>query len=178
MIKLSIPERLETDRLLLQRLRYEDADEIFYTYASKPEATKYVSWPTHQSIKDTRSFLKYAVPAWSKGTEYTFSIRIRSSNRFVGTAGFLHDDGKIQYGYALGPLHWGNGFATEVGQKIMEILKAQTDLHRIGSFVDVENIASIKVLKKIGMKEEAVLTKWFRFVNQGNEPKDCILFKL
>jgi len=33
------------------------------------------------------------------------------------------------------------------------------------------------VLRKCGMVEEARLPKWFRFINQGNEPKDCILFR-
>ncbi len=178
MIKLNIPEVLETDRLILQRLRYEDADEIFYTYASKPEATRYVSWPTHKSIKDTREFLRYAVPAWNAGIDYTFAIRLKDNRRLIGSCGFIHDEGKVQFGYVFGPLHWGHGYATEMGKKIISMLKEQPAIHRVGSFVDVENTASINVLKKIGLAEEAVLSKWFRFVNQNNEPKDCIIFRL
>ena len=52
MSRLSLPAIIRTERLLLQRLRYEDAEEIFYAYASKPEATRYVSWPTHRSDID------------------------------------------------------------------------------------------------------------------------------
>jgi RimJ/RimL family protein N-acetyltransferase len=44
--------------------------------------------------------------------------------------------------------------------------------------VDADNIASAKVLRKCGLEEEAYLVKWFRFVNQANEPKNCLLFKL
>ena len=77
MMPLVLPEQIETKRLMLKRLRYEDAEEIFYTYASKPEATKYVSWPTHQGIGDTRKYVAYAIQAWNRGIDYTFGIRAK-----------------------------------------------------------------------------------------------------
>jgi ribosomal-protein-alanine N-acetyltransferase len=90
----------------------------------------------------------------------------------------IHEDGKIQFGYVLSPTFWGKGYATEACQAIMAILKTFPSLFRVGTFVDTENEASIRVLLKSGLKEEARLRKWFRFVNQNNEPKDCILFYL
>ena len=177
-MKLNLPEKIETQRLLLQRLRYEDAEEIFYTYASKAEATRYVSWPTHQTIRDTRAFLKYAISSWQAGTDYSFSIRDRNSQRYIGGLGLLNDKGKIQLGYILGPLHWGKGFATEACLKITELLKSIPSIYRIGSFVDADNMASSRVLLKAGFEQEAKLEKWFKFINQDNQPKDCILYKL
>jgi ribosomal-protein-alanine N-acetyltransferase len=176
-MNLALPEKLLTDRLILQRLRYEDAEEIFYTYASKPEATRYMSWPTHESIKDTRSFLNYAVNGWKQGIDYSYSIRLKETGRMVGSCGVLNDDGKIQFGYILGPLHWRKGYATEVCLKLVHTLKVLPEVYRIGTFVDTDNVNSMKVLLKAGLVEEAYLPKWFRFVNQNNEPKDCILFK-
>jgi [ribosomal protein S5]-alanine N-acetyltransferase len=177
-MKLNLAERIDTDRLTLSRLKYEDAEEIFYTYASKPEATRYMSWPTHQSLKDTRSFLKYAVHGWANGTDYSFGIRTRNDNRFIGSCGLLNDDGKIQFGYVLSPTQWRRGYATEVCRKMMATLKSVEGVYRVSTFVDTENIASIRVLMKSGLEEEARLEKWFRFVNQHSEPKDCVLFKL
>jgi [ribosomal protein S5]-alanine N-acetyltransferase len=175
---MKMPEQFETERLLMQRLRYEDAPEIFYAYASKPEATKFMSWPTHESIRDTERFLKNTANGWKRGIDFSYSIRLKSTNRFLGGCGVLNDEGKTQFGYVLGPLHWGNGYATEVCQMLLSILKEMKDVYRIGTFVDVENVASAKVLYKSGLVEEAHLVKWLRFPNQGNEPKDCILFKL
>lgn len=175
---LPIPEKIETERLILERLKYEDAEEIFFCYASKPEATRYVSFKTHASVDDTRLFLKYAVQAWREGKDYTFSIRKRLNNQLVGTIGLVHDTGKIQVGYVLGPLHWNQGFASEACRKMMQLCHSLTQVYRVGSFVDAENAASAKVLRKSGMVEEARLEKWFRFVNQDDRPKDCILFRL
>ena len=177
-MKLAIPEKIETPRLLIRRLRYEDAEKIFYVYASKKEPTHFVSWATHQSIQDTRKFLNYAITGWEKGIDYSFGIQLKENQRFIGSFGLLHDQGKIQFGYILGPHHWGHGFATEACQQMMMIVNALPEVYRIGTFVDAENIASIKVLIKSGLVEEVRLEKWFRFVNQGNQPKDCILFRL
>jgi ribosomal-protein-alanine N-acetyltransferase len=177
MILLNLPERIETERLVLQRLRYEDADEIFYTYASKPEATKYVAWPTHQSVSDTRDFVAYAVNAWERGTDFTYSIRLKNSSRLIGSIGVMHDDGKVQFGYIVSPTLWGQGFATETCRAVIDQLKRQGTLHRIWTLVDKDNVASIRVLEKCGLIEEARLPKWFRFINQGNDPRDCIFFR-
>jgi len=176
MIPLSMPDKIETERLLLQRLRYEDAEEIFYAYASKPEATQFLSWPTHESIDETRIFLKYAIESWNYGLDYSYTIRLKS-HVLIGSIGVMHDNGKIQLGYVLSPVHWGNGYTTEACSRILSILKNLKEVYRIGTFVDAENAASIRVLQKCGMVEEARLTKWFRFVNQHNKAKDCLLFR-
>ncbi|MBX2963457.1 MAG: GNAT family N-acetyltransferase [Cyclobacteriaceae bacterium] len=175
---LSIPEVLTAERIILQRLRYEDAEEMFFAYASKEEATRFVSWPTHRSVKDTRQFLLYAIPAWSKGHDYTFSIRLKDSYRLIGSFGIINDRGKIQFGYIISPTQWGRGYATEACNTVLPVLRAMPEVYRIGTFVDADNVASIRVLQKCGLVEEARLPGWFRFVNQNNQPKDCILFKI
>ena len=171
-----MPVEIETERLLLQRLRYEDAEEIFYAYASKPEATKYLSWLTHESIDETRDYLKYAVENWNFGTDYSYVLRLKNGV-LIGSIGVVNDNGKVQLGYVLSPAHWGRGYATEACTRILATLKTIRQLYRIGTFVDADNIASIRVLEKCGLVEEARLPKWFRFINQDNEPKDCLLFR-
>jgi len=178
MVRLNLPERIETEQLVLQRLKYEDAEELFYSYASKPEATKYLAFPTHQTVDDARKFITYAIPAWDDGTEYVFGIRLKRDNRFIGSLGFINEDGKVQFGYSISPTFWSQGFTTEACRAVLAILKKQRDVYRIWTFIDAENEASGKVLIKCGLVEEARLTKWFRFINQDNEPKDCVLYVL
>jgi ribosomal-protein-alanine N-acetyltransferase len=175
---LKLPEYFETDRLMIRRLRYEDAEEIFYVYASKPVATKYVSWPTHQSIQETRRFLDYAVRAWQDHLEYSFSIRLKENNLLIGSFGIINDNGKVSFGYIFGPNHWSKGYATEVCRKMMAQLVLVKGIHRIWTLVDAENTASSQVLLKSGLIEEAKIKKWHRFINQDNEPKDCIFYRL
>lgn len=177
-MKLELPERLDSKRVYLERLRYEFAEEIFHSYASKPEATQYVSWPTHQSLNDTRSYLQYAVAAWKQGTDYSYVVRLRDSGRLIGSIGCLNDSGKIQFGYILNPLFWNQGYATEVAMVLLSTLRQLSGIYRIWTFVDADNQASARVLLKCGLEEEARLVNWYRFVNQGNQPKDCVLYKV
>ena len=178
MVVLSLPDHIVTERLSLRRLRYEDAEEIFYTYASKPEVTRFVSWPTHQSLQDTKAFLRYAINGWDSGTDYSFAIRLQESHRLIGSIGVINENGKLQFGYVFSPTQWNKGYATEACLTLMKLLRNQEGVYRIQSFVDVENVSSAKVLVKSGLVEEARLPRWFRFVNQNNEAKDCILFRL
>ncbi|MFN3840918.1 MAG: GNAT family N-acetyltransferase [Cyclobacteriaceae bacterium] len=163
---------------MLRRLRYEDAEEIFFTYASKSEATRFVSWPTHQRLTDTRNFLRYAIHAWNAGRDYSYSIRVTDSNRLVGSIGAMNDSGKIQFGYFIAPSQWGRGYATAATKALLTVLKSMPGIKAITTFVDAENTASIRVLQKCGLKEDAHLPAYFRFINQNNQPKDCILFRL
>ncbi len=178
MVKLNLPTQISTDRLSIQKLRYEEAEEIFYAYSSKPEATRFMSWPTHQSLYDTIAFLHDADRGWSAGTDYSYSVRLLDNARLIGSFGVINENGKIQFGYIYSPTQWGKGYATEACRAMMEILRYQSGVYRIQTFTDVDNIASGKVLIKSGLIEEARLSRWYRFVNQGNAAKDCIHFRL
>lgn len=176
-MKLPMPESFFTERLGVHRFRYEDAEEIFYTYASKPEATKFVSWPTHESLADTRRYLKFARAGWEAGVDYSFALRL-PNRRLIGSCGVVNDRGNVQFGYILSPSQWGNGYATEVCLKLLEVLRSLPGVKSIGTFVDAENVASAKVLLKSGLQVVERREKGFRFVNQGNAEKDCLIFKL
>lgn len=174
---LHLPNSLETERLCIEQLKYEDAEEIFYTYASKLEATRFVSWPTHQTVADTNQYLQQAITAWQAGLDYSYAIRMKHNHRLVGSVGAVNEDGKVHFGYIISPTGWNQGYATEACTALLAQLVNQDGSLNIWTFVDAENLASIKVLHKIGMVEEARLPKWFRFVNQENQLKDCILFR-
>ena len=53
------PVRIETARLLLVRPDASDAASIFERYASDPEVTRFLGWPRHQSVDDTKAFLRF-----------------------------------------------------------------------------------------------------------------------
>ena len=47
-------QKLETDRLVLRRLTAQDADAVYKNWASDPEVTRFLTWPTHTDIETTR----------------------------------------------------------------------------------------------------------------------------
>jgi [ribosomal protein S5]-alanine N-acetyltransferase len=174
---ISLPEKIETPRLLIQKLRYEDAEEIFYTYASKAEATRFVSWETHRKIEDTTEFLRYATGAWKSGKDFSYSVRLKLSNRLIGSIGIINSSGDLQFGYIFTPTQWNQGYATETCRALLSHLTKDPGVKRISTFVDAENVASARVLLKCGLIEEARLSAWFPFPNQKGVRKDCLVFK-
>ncbi len=178
-MSLKFPEVIETERLILRRLRPEDAEQIFYVYASKPEATKYVVWPTHKSIEDARTFLRYSDLGWRKAVEFNYGIFLKKSGRMVGSIGAIFKEpDAIQMGYILGPVHWYLGIATEACKVFIKTIEATKGVSRIDSFVDSDNVASAKVLLKSGFVENTLEKMTLRFVNQNNQKKECRLFYL
>lgn len=172
----TLPEEIHTSRLFLRRLRYEDAPEIFFAYASKPEATKYVSWPTHRRIEDTYQFINYARHAWTDGADFSYAIRLTGSNMLAGSIGVIHNEGIVQFGYIFSPAHWNHGYATEACRAVLAQLVKQP-VTKIGTFVARENEASARVLQKCGLIQESLLHDWFLFPNAGAGRKDCIQFR-
>ncbi len=52
------PERIKTPRLLLRRPVATDAQPMFDAYASDPEVTRFLTWPTHETVERARTFLR------------------------------------------------------------------------------------------------------------------------
>ena len=175
-VKFSLSEIIITDRLILQRLKYEDAEEIFYTYASKPEATRFVSWETHRRMEDTMRFLRTSRYLWTKQKDFSYSVRLRDTNRLIGGIGCINQEGRIELGYIFSPTQWNKGFATEGCQAVLAELSRQSGIQCISTFVDAENIASIRVLQKCGLSEESRVSSYFPFPNQCGKRKDCVIF--
>ena len=173
-----IAQNIFTTRLELRRLQPNDAEEVFYSYGSKPEVGRFLTWPTHKGLADTRKFLEHVDQAWGVGVEFTFGIRLKSHNRLIGSLGIQNDEGRIEVGYVVSPAFWGQGYATEACTAMVNYLRGLPWIYRIQSFVDAENAASAKVLLKSGFIEEPRLPLWRRFVNQGNVPRDCIQFRV
>jgi [ribosomal protein S5]-alanine N-acetyltransferase len=176
MVQLAFPAKIYTDRLILQPLRYEDAEEIFYAYASKLQATRYVSWPMHKSTNDTRRFLEYAKTARSQHRDYSFSIRLKESYRLIGSFGFINNEGEIQFGYIVSPSQWNKGYATEACRTMIPLVTQQPGVIKLSTFVAAENTASSRVLLKSGLIEEHRKPNWYVFPNCNPNALDCILY--
>ena len=48
----------ETERLILRRLEFSDAEEMYNNYCNNDNVTKYLTWATHRSVEDTKEYLE------------------------------------------------------------------------------------------------------------------------
>ena len=89
----------------------------------------------------------------------------------------LHHGHRAEFGFLVKRTLWGHGYATESSRAVFEWLKSLPEVVRVQATTDVENMASVRVLEKLGMAREAVLRRWSRRPNLPGQPvRDTFLY--
>lgn len=168
------PDVLETGRLRLRRAQRDDAPAIF-EYASDPEVTRLMDWKRLTDASEARSFTEEE-KAWSSGEEFTWVITVKPDNFAAGAISCRPDGHRAEIGYVLNRRYWGNGYATEAAGCVLKLLFDDASVWRVWATCDVENLASIRVLEKIGMTREGRLRRLTVRPNLGREPRDAFIY--
>lgn len=150
---------IETERILLRKMSLKDAKDMF-EYAQDSQASKYTGWYTHNSIQDTKLFLQYTINNYKNNQLSNWGIVQKAEQKFIGTAGFVDwniEHAKAEIGYTLSRKYWGKGYMTEVVNAIIYFGFRTMMLNRIEARCVIENIASARVMEKVGMKYEGIL---------------------
>ena len=93
-------------------------------------------------------------------TKYVFAIVLKSTNELIGNGLFsIRDNETGEIGYFFHPDYWGKGFGSETGKALIDFGFEKLNLHRIVATCDVENADSIKILRKLGMRQEGHFIK-------------------
>jgi RimJ/RimL family protein N-acetyltransferase len=177
------PEHLDTDRLRLRPATVSDAAALFDAYASDPQATRYLSWRTHETVDETREFLADAQARWRDGSEFIWVLVDDEDNGSagadgtpIGALGAAVTPHGVEIGYVLGRPWWGRGLVREALTAIMEWLQAQSDVFRIWAYCAVDHHQSARVLERSGMTYEGTLRRWVVLPNIADEPRDAWVY--
>ena len=168
---------LETGRLILRPLRRRDAKDIF-SYASDPEVARYVLWEPHQSLSETKSYIRYMQSLSRRGLPSSWAVVLRESGKVVGTMGFMwfsDTNSAAEVGYSFSKAFWNQGLATEALQAVIRSVFSSLPLNRLEAQHDLRNPASGRVMEKCGMQKEGILRQRIR--NKG-EFIDTVLYAI
>ncbi len=145
---------IETDRLILRAFNINDYKDV-YEFGSNKEVLEYTGDKAIESFDDAKELIKNVWFEDYKRYGYgRWATIYKPDNRLIGFAGlkFLPEFNETDIGFRFLPKYWGKGIATEASIEILkygfEILK----LKRIIGIAVPENIASCKVLQKIGLE--------------------------
>lgn len=172
------PETLKTKRLRLRKPVLKDAEAIFAQYAQDVEVTKYVSWRSHRTVKDTREFLRVCLSAWEERKSFHWAIVREEDNQLVGMISARVDSHKWELGYVLARSCWGRGYMTEVVKSLIERAFKQPEIYRVWAVCDVDNLASARVMEKAGMTREGILRSWSVHPNVSAVPRDSFCYSV
>jgi len=171
-------ETIQTERLILRKPRIEDASAIFNGYAQDPDVTRYMTWKPHKKIQETEQFLSACMNLWREGKDFAYAITLKENSQLIGMFAVHPMNLKIEVGYGMARLFWGQGYMTEALRAVIDWALVQPDIFRVQAICDVENIGSARVMEKAGMTREGLLRRYVLHPNISDEPRDVYLYAI
>ena len=147
--------RIQTARLILRPFEPSDAKAAF-AWLGDPVVMRFTPAGPDKSVEETRARL---VGYQNHQKAHGFSkwlILERDSGVAIGDSGLLvlQDYGWVDLGFRFAQPFWGKGLATEVASAWVRTAFDDLEVSRLGAFVHPENVASIRVLEKVGFRAE------------------------
>ena len=153
-------QRIETYRLILRQYRPEDAEDMFNNWASDPEVTRFLTWPTHTDVSVSRAVINSWIPCYEDGGYFNWVIEWKESGQAIGSIAVVklnEETEAADIGYCLSRAYWGRGIMPEALRAVIKYLFDVVGVHRIAACHDANNPKSGRVMQKAGMKLEGVL---------------------
>lgn len=134
------PERIETDRLTLERLCHDTVDVFEYHELCSGERTdieaitRYLPWDPHESVKETSEYLDSLERKWDRGERAEYVIRPRpgedGAGEIAGAGGLIVDWETLTGKPAiwLRKPFWGRGYSGERAAAMIELAFERLDL--------------------------------------------------
>lgn len=152
-----IPERLETERLVLRTFREEDWRDL-HAYYSDPECTRYTMGKP-LSEAGTWQVLAGMIGHWQMRGYGPYAVLERGSGRVIGPVGLWYplDWPGPEIKWALARDFWGQGYALEAALAVRRMAAETLPGLRLISFIQAENRASIALAERMGALFEKTL---------------------
>ena len=159
--------KIETDRLILKRIEFENAKSIFYIFSNEEIMRYYGQFPI-KSIEEAENLITMFHENFKNSKGIRWGIFVKEDNSLIGTCGYHNWNtrhSRAEIGYELSTNSWGKGYITEALRAIIQYGYEIMNLNRIEALVYPENKASIKSLLSQGFKKEGVLEEYALFRN-------------
>lgn len=143
---------IETERLVLKPLTTEDA-HYFFEINNDPEVIQYTGDVPFISEKDALEFLQN----YDQFTKYKvgrMAVIRKEDNVFLGWCGIKFNSSSNEYdlGFRFFKKYWNQGYASEAALASLNYGFETLQIESIVGRAMEQNLASIKVLEKCGMK--------------------------
>src|SRR5579863_3407271 len=167
---------IRTARLVLREFRESDESDV-HEYGSDLEVSRYVAWGPN-TPKETHDVLNDRIAKqriWPRN-QIDLAIELSKEKKIIGSISLAiqrEDDRIASFGYVVNRRYWGRGYATEAADAFLSRAFQELGLQRVWATCDVRNVASRRVMEKVGMTREAAFR---RDVFQKGEWRDSYLY--
>lgn len=150
---------LETERLVLRRMKVEDAEFIF-ELVNEAAFIRNIGDKGVRTLEDARNYiLNGPVASYAKFGFGLYLVALRETDEAIGICGLLKRDSleDVDIGFALLEKFRRKGFAYESAAAVMEYGRIALELERIVAITSPDNEASMRVLQKLGLRFEKMI---------------------
>lgn len=149
---------LATDRLILRELAERDAPRICEIEAT-PGVGRYLS-RFADTLEGAHEYVQgiLAEARLLPRLVFDFAVTVRGDDRLLGRCGMKRGDSEprdAMIWYVFDPAYHGNGYATEAARALVDFAFRDLHLHRVWADADPRNPASLRVMQRLGMRQEA-----------------------
>lgn len=152
--------QLTTARLTLRDFTAEDWPAVL-TYQRDPRYLRYYEW-TQRTPAAVRQFVGVFLDQQQERPRrrYQLAVTLTTTGELIGNCGIRRataDALDAELGYEIAPDRWGHGFATEAAAAMLDFAFEELRLHRVAAWCVADNAGSIRVLEKLGLRQEGHL---------------------
>lgn len=172
---------LETDRLILRDIRESDLNDMF-NLDSNPDVNKYLGNKPVKTKDESKKIIESVIEQYQERGIGRWAAIEKVTGNFIGWSGLrlnteYNMNGFTKYydvGYRLIPRYWGKGYATESGKVAVDYVFNTMNIPELYATTEIRNIASHKVLLKLGLKHvedfyfehEKLNLRWYKIENE------------
>lgn len=151
---------IPTARAVLRPFSVTDGDELLRLFRDASirrylldDMVVSADWVSDEIVASQGRFASSGTGLWS--------VRTKGESQIIGFGGFreFFDPPQLQLLFGLLPAYWGRGLATEIAASICDYAFRDLNLPSVSAAIDVPNTASGKVLERLGMEFEQIMTE-------------------
>lgn len=143
---------LETERLLIRRITYDDFDALLAIMGKKEVM---YAWEHGFSHDDVRGWIERQLVRYAKDGIGYFAVILKASGRLIGQVGLMNTmmrgEKVVEVGYIFDNMYWHKGYALEATQYLVGYAFDKLGLAAVYCSIRPENRPSVRVAEKLGM---------------------------
>jgi len=161
--------QLSTDRMILRKIKEDDAEQIF-KMRSDEKVMKYIGKKPMVSIEEANSLIALFNDSIDKNTGIMWAMTLKENpGVLIGAIGLwrlMKEHFRAEIGYMLLPEYWRKGYTKEGVFKMIDFGFNELGLHSIEGRITPLNVASAGILESTGFEKEAHFKEDFFFNGQ------------
>ena len=115
---------IETERLILRGIKVEEAEQVFNTWTSDEEVSRFMRWSTHKSVEETKQWIMMEQENCKKDNYFDWGIELKEIGKLIGSIGahYVPEIDRYEIGYGIAKKYWRQGIVTEAVRNMLNYL--------------------------------------------------------